>query len=140
MSSNTSFSRRLFWEADSRHSTTCYKCSKKFRSGERRRHLEIDVSLCIACHRSHAHFLSSRPDLEDDSVVDVNIYNNRIVSDVAVQTDFDFFDQETSILTTTTPSHTINQESVASDFDSDTIRLPFLRVSKSSTRCFICPK
>ena len=72
--------------------------------------------------------------------MDVDIYNNRVVSGVAVQTDFDFFDQETSILATTTPSHTINQESVATDFDSDTIRLPFLRVSKSSSRCFICPQ
>ena len=140
MASDTSFSRRLFWEANPRHSVTCYTCSKKFRSGERSRHLEIDVSVCAACHRSHAHFLSSRSDLEDDSVMDFDIYNNRVVTDVAVQTDFDFFDQETSILATTTPSHTINQESVATDFDSDTIRLPFLRVSKSSTRCFICPK
>ena len=140
MASDTSFSRRLFWEANSRHSATCYTCSKKFRFGERRRHLEIDVSTCAACHRSHAHFLSSRSDLEDESVMNVDIYNNRVVSDVAVQTDFDFFDQETSILATTTPSHTIYQESVATDFDSDTIRLPFLRVLKSSTRCFIFPK
>ena len=73
MASDTSFSRRLFWEANSRHSATCYTCSKKFRSDERHRHLEIDVSVCAACHRSHAHFLSSRSYLEDDSVTDVDI-------------------------------------------------------------------
>ena len=73
MASNTSFSRRLFWEANSRHSDTCYTCSKRFRSDERRRHLEIDVSVCAACHRTHAHFLSSRFDLEDDSVMDIDI-------------------------------------------------------------------
>ncbi|CAF4095453.1 unnamed protein product [Rotaria sordida] len=140
MATSASFSCRLFWETNSHNSDACYTCSKKFRSGERKRHLELDVTVCAACHRSHAHFLSSTSDLEDGSVMHVDIHNDHVVSDVATQTDFDFFGQGTSSLATTTPPSIIEQESVATAFDIDTIRLPFFRISKSSARCFVCPK
>ena len=69
---------------------------KKFRSDDRCRHLKLDVTVCAACHRSHAQFLSATSGLEDGSIMDVDMHSDHVVCDVAMQTDFDLFGTETA--------------------------------------------
>ena len=92
-----SFPRLSLWETkSSNYSNKCYIRLKKFRSGDRRRHLKLDVTVCAACHRSHAHFLSATSGLEYGSIMDVDMHGGHVVCDVATRTDFDLFSPETA--------------------------------------------
>ena len=125
MTISTSFSRLSLWETKSNYSNECCTCLKKFRSGDRRRHLKLDVTFCAACHRSHAHFLSATSGLEDGSIMDVDMHGDHVVCDVATQTDFDLFGPETAIPATAMPSSMIKKEPLVTNFETDSIRLPF---------------
>ena len=114
---------------------------KKFRSdNRRRRHLKLDVIVCVACHRTHAHFLSATFGLEDGSIMDVDIHGDHVVCDAATQTDFDLFDSETTALATAMPSSIIKKGLLVTNFETDSIRLPFFRISNSHNRCPTCKK
>ena len=140
MTASTSFSRLSLWETKSNYSNERYTCLKTFRSGDRRRHLKLDVTVCAACHRSHVHFLSVTSGLEDGSIMDVDMHGDHVVCDVATQTEFDLFGPETAIPATAMPSSMIKKEPLATNFETDSIRLPFFRISNSHNRCPICKK
>jgi len=137
MADSTSFSRHLFWETNV---DACHTCSKKFRSGDRHRHIELNVTVCAACHQRHVRSMCANSDLKDNSIMDVDMVNDHEVLDVATQTDFDFVGQEATFPVTVARSSIMKSGSVSTELGVDTIRLPFFRISKSSNRCPVCSK
>ena len=68
------------------------------------------------------------------------MHGDHVVCDVATQTDFDLFDPETAAPATATPSSIIKKGLLVTNFETDSIRLPFFRISNSYNRCPICKK
>jgi hypothetical protein len=139
MVDSKSFSRDLFCETKV---DACHTCSRKFRSGDRHRYIEVNVTVtvCAACHQRHVRSLCANSDSKDNSVMDMDMVKDRVVFDVTTQTDFDFVGQEAIFPVTATPSSIMESGSVSTESGVDTIRLPFFRISKSSNRCPICSK
>ena len=140
MASSTSFSHPSLGETKSNYSNECYTRLKRFRSGDRHRHLKLDITVCTACHRSHVHFLSVTAGLEDGSIMDMGIHGDHVVCSIATQMDFDLFGSETVAADTATPPSIIKKESLVTNFETDSIHLPFFRISNSHNRCPICKK
>ena len=137
MDENKFFCRRSFWE---NNGGECFTCSKKFRSGDRRRVLELNVIVCAACHQSHIRFQSASADLSETSIMDIDMINDHLVLDVATQTDFDFVHGEAIIPAMVTTSSNIKNSSISTELDARTVHLPFFRIPKSCNRCSICGK
>lgn len=135
MSGSLSLSRRTIWENDG---IECFTCSRKFRCGDRRRNLNLKITVCAACHRSHAHFQSTTCNTDDESAMEVDISNDQTMSDAATQTDFDSLGQEAIVPSTTTSTTVSENVIVSTEVHSDTIYLPFFRTSKSHSQCSIC--
>ena len=136
MARRTSFSRLSLWEAKSSYSNKCYTFLKKFRTGNQRRHLKLDVTVRAAYHRSHAHFLPSTAGLKDGSIMDVDVHGDHAVCDVVTQTDFGLFGSETVAPNTATLSFIIQKGPLVTNFEMHSIRLPFFGYQHN--RCPMC--
>ena len=67
--------------------------------------------------------------------MDVDMHGDHVVCDGATQTDFDLFDSETVAPDTATPLSVIRKGLLGTNFEKDSVRLPFFRISNSHSQC-----